>query len=434
MTDQANLNEFQVDDLVEDEYKNQSEEWGTHTLSDVIEINNYPTLEKDKKHTYVGMKHLARNVRRIQNTKQKEYKYSAPRFENGDTLFARITPCLENGKTAYVDVLNKGETAFGSTEFIVMSPTERTLPKFVYYTARRPEVRQYAIKRMTGTSGRQRVPTDVFDGFDIKLPPISEQKRIVSILDSLDTKIDINNQINHRLEKSAQTLYKSWFIDFEPYDEFKNSELGEIPVGFEVTQFSELCETYSGGPRQNTEEYIGDKYKWMTAKDATSDGISTIYETERKLKERAINEGVTKLMEPNSVLLTSRATIGEAIINKEPMATNQGYICIEPKENIPPHYLLQLINSRKQVIKNRATGSTYPEISQSGFESIPVALAPKNKRSEYDELISPCYEHIYNNLKMNSTLADIRDTLLPKLMNGEIQPDPDTNNEPVSVN
>ena len=131
----------------EKEGNDQTTEWETRTLSDVIEINDYPSLEKGEEHTYVGMKNLDRNVRKIQKTKQKEYKYSGPRFENGDTLFARITPCLENGKTAYVDVLNEDEAAFGSTEFIVMSATDETLPKFVYYTARRPEVRQYAIKR-----------------------------------------------------------------------------------------------------------------------------------------------------------------------------------------------------------------------------------------------------------------------------------------------
>lgn len=269
---------------------------------------------------------------------------------------------------------------------------------------------------------------------EIPYPPVQERNKIASILRNFDDKIRTNNRINELLENIAQTLYRSWFVDFDPYDEFKHSELGEIPVEFEVTEFGDLCKTYSGGPRKNTDDYIGDKYKWLTAKDVSSNSICTIYKTERKLNEKAREDNVMKLMEPNSVLLTSRATIGEVIINKEPMATNQGYICMEPSKDVPPHYLLHMVNSKKKNIKNRASGSTYPEISQSGFESIPVPLAPKEDRIRYEELISPIYDYMYHNLKENETLAELRDTFLPNLMSGEVRLNPDTNNELVSDN
>ncbi len=312
-----------------------------------------------------------------------------------------------------------------------LDTTDELLDDFLYYAW------QYVFGQVQAVSYGTVFDTITMKSFkDIEIPhpPIETQKRIAETLTAFDDKIETNNRINELLEETAQILYRSWFIDFDPYDEFKDSELGEIPVEFEVTEFSNLCETYSGGPRQNTDDYIGNKYKWLTAKDISSNSISTIYNTERKLNEKAMEDNVMTLMEPNSVLLTSRATIGEVIINKEPMATNQGYICIEPAKEIPSHYLLHLVNSKKDVIKNRATGSTYPEISQSGFESIPIPLAPKEDRIRYEETVAPIYDCMYHNLKENNTLSELRDTLLPKLMSGEIRLDPDSNNEPMNNN
>ncbi|MFV0390088.1 MAG: restriction endonuclease subunit S, partial [Pyrinomonadaceae bacterium] len=138
------------------------------------------------------------------------------RFENRDTLFSRITPCLENGKICQVKNLENGK-GFGSTEFLVFRGKENvSINDFVYYLSRFNEVRSFAEKNMSGTSGRQRVNKDAFANLELELPPIEEQKEIAEILSSLDDKIELNWQMNATLEAMARAMFKAWFVDFEP--------------------------------------------------------------------------------------------------------------------------------------------------------------------------------------------------------------------------
>lgn len=121
------------------------------------------------------------------------------KFRNGDTIMARITPCLENGKTAKVDILNEEEVGFGSTEYIVFRAKEGNDPDFIYYLVTSPVVREPAIKSMVGSSGRQRVQTDVVQGLKVRVPNFEGQQAIASVLKALDDKIAANRKINENL-------------------------------------------------------------------------------------------------------------------------------------------------------------------------------------------------------------------------------------------
>ncbi|MCL4852481.1 MAG: restriction endonuclease subunit S, partial [Bryobacteraceae bacterium] len=184
------------------------------------------------------------------------------RFRDGDTLIARITPCLENGKTAYVTSLGDGVVGHGSTEFIVLSGREGVSDNlFAYYLARSDSFRAYAIGHMEGTSGRQRVPTDAIARFVVDLPPLDEQRAIAGTLGALDDKIELNRRMNRTLEEIARAIFRSWFVDFDPVrakaagrqpagldaetaalfpDAFEDSELGPIPAGWCVRPLSEV--------------------------------------------------------------------------------------------------------------------------------------------------------------------------------------------------
>ncbi len=136
------------------------------------------------------------------------------KFRNGDTLVARITPCLENGKTAYVDVLEENEVGFGSTEYIVIREREGVSDRqFLYYFLISPEFRDVAILSMSGSSGRQRVQTDVVRDHFFSLPPLPEQRAIASILSSFDDKIDLLHRQNKTLEAMAEALFRQWFVE-----------------------------------------------------------------------------------------------------------------------------------------------------------------------------------------------------------------------------
>lgn len=174
-------------------------EWKESVLKDVIEFNPKETIKKGTLSKKVAMDKLDTFTRKISGYEETEFT-SGTKFRNGDTLLARITPCLENGKTAQVSILDDGEVGFGSTEYIVFRAKEGIADKnYLYYLICSPEIRKQAIKSMVGSSGRQRVQTDVVKNLEIDFPPLIEQVKIGSILKLLDDKIALNNKINENL-------------------------------------------------------------------------------------------------------------------------------------------------------------------------------------------------------------------------------------------
>ena len=174
-------------------------EWTTVRAADFIEFNPRLSIKKGTLATKVAMDKLLPFTKKIPAIEKAEFTGGA-KFCNGDTIMARITPCLENGKTAFVDILSDGEVAFGSTEFIVMRARAGISDsQFVYYLATSPAFRNVAIKSMVGSSGRQRVQQGVLDELELLVPPLDEQKKIGALLAALDQKIALNSKINDNL-------------------------------------------------------------------------------------------------------------------------------------------------------------------------------------------------------------------------------------------
>ena len=217
-------------------------DWSKVKLVDIIQFNPKESIKKGEIAKKVAMEKLEPFTRKISGFEEAKFT-SGTKFRNGDTLLARITPCLENGKTAQVDILDKDEIGFGSTEYIVLrEKLGITDNDFIYYLSISPEFRNVAIKAMNGSSGRQRVQKDVLENSEFLLPPLDEQKAIAKILSDLDEKIGVNNKINKKLEEMVQAIFKQWFVDFEfpnedgkPYKssggEMVESELGMIQIG-----------------------------------------------------------------------------------------------------------------------------------------------------------------------------------------------------------
>jgi len=191
--------------------------WENVRLGDVVNINPQRRLSKGQESPYVAMHDLVPLSRSISSYDYREFRGSGSRFENSDTLLARITPCLENGKTSFVNCLQENEVGHGSTEFIVLAGMPNVTDNlFVYYLAREPEFRSFAIQLMEGTSGRQRVPAKALGNYQFNLPSLEEQRAIAHILGTLDDKIELNRRMNETLEEMARAIFKSWFIDFDP--------------------------------------------------------------------------------------------------------------------------------------------------------------------------------------------------------------------------
>ena len=173
-------------------------EWTTIRLSDIAEFNPRESIAKGTLAKKIAMDKLQPFTRDVPSVEWEHFS-GGTKFRNGDTIMARITPCLENGKTAKVSCLEEGEIGFGSTEYIVFRAKEGVDEDYLYYLVCSPAVREPAIKSMVGSSGRQRVQNDVVQNLEIEVPPAKEQMAIGKLLKDFDDKIKLNTEINENL-------------------------------------------------------------------------------------------------------------------------------------------------------------------------------------------------------------------------------------------
>lgn len=390
-------------------------EWKTRTFTEIISINDYPPLEKGHEHTYISMSDLNVYERKIQNKQQKEYKYSAPRFRNEDTLFPKMSRCLENGKTAYVDVLDEGEIAFGSTEFLVLRPKEDILPKFIYYTVRRPDVWRKAFKWRNGTTARrQRISTDVFDEIEIDVPPIEEQEKIVEFLDALDSRFENNQREIKILEGIVRSIFRSWFVDFEPYDEFKDSERGEIPSEFEVVDFTDIAKvTYGYGFKSELFNESEEGVPVVRIRDIEESDISTYTPEEFDSKY---------WIEPGDVLAGMDGEFFVNIWKNKEAALNQRVCRFEGTKDCYSNMLLYfLIETPLKRLTQTKTGTTVKHLGKSDIDEIKVICPGEKSLEKFNKIVEPIYRLMVSHGLENNPLAETRDLLLPKLMTGEVR-------------
>ena len=397
-------------------------EWKESVLKDVIEFNPKETIKKGTLSKKVAMDKLDTFTRKISGYEETEFT-SGTKFRNGDTLLARITPCLENGKTARVDILEDNEIGFGSTEFIVMREKEgKTINDFIYYLSISPEFRNIAIKSMTGSSGRQRVQKDVLENVEIKLPPLEEQEKIANILSCLDDKIELNNEMNKTLEEMAQSIFKRWFVDFEfpnedgePYKssggEMVDSELGMIPKGWEVVNYINTSDIQYGFAFKS--KLFNDKEgKPIIRIRDISNSYTPTYTTE-EYNDLYI---VTK----NDILVGMDGEFKAHIWGGKDSLLNQRVLRIRPKDNNSIAYSYFSIKEPLRYLENSKVGTTVIHLGKKDIDNIKIVYPPNNLISKYRDIADNLINKICENKVEIMELSELRDRLLPKLMSGEI--------------
>ncbi len=431
------------------------------TIKDIVNFNPSRPLSKGKEFPFIDMASLPVNGRDITEISNKVFNGGGAKFKNGDTLFARITPCLENGKTAKVENLPVGCIAHGSTEFIVLSAKSKDDEDFVYYLARLPDFRSYAISRMEGTSGRQRVSWQALAEFNLRLPEKGKRKKIGEILKSLDDKIHLNNQINQTLESIAQAIFKSWFIDFEPVrakiaakqtgqdperaamcaisgkseaeleqmveedfaelqataalfpDELVESELGEVPRGWELQQIKDIA------------KYCTNK---ISLKDIT---LENYISTENMLPEKKGIEKASSLPKANSVPAFRKGNI--LVSNIRPYfkkiwlssfdgGHSNDVLNFEVLEKETEEYLYNLIYRDIFFDQMMASskGSKMPRGDKKAIMDFQTVTSSVTLRKLYSKKVRKFYSQ-QNSIEIeNQILINLRDALLPKLLSGEV--------------
>ncbi len=315
-------------------------------------------------------------------------------------------------------------------------------PRFIYYWM---FAREFSVQ-FKGVAGQ----TDMAEyvsltdqrRMHITLPPPPEQRAIAHILGTLDDKIELNRRMNETLEAMARAIFKSWFVDFDPVrakaegrdpglpkdivdlfpDRFVDSELGEIPQGWEVATISDLANVV-GGSTPSTKEpsyWESGMHHWATPKDLSKLSVPVLLETERKITDVGVTQISSGLLPAGTVLLSSRAPIGYLAIAEVPVAINQGFIAMTPKKRASNLFLLLWAFFAHDDILSRANGSTFQEISKTNFRPIGLVVPPAGIMWAFDDTVRPFYGRIVKNEGESRTLATLRDTLLPKLLSGEV--------------
>ena len=442
--------------------------WRELPFSEAVTINPTVQLDRGTVYPYVEMAAVDSDSRIANSLEKREFRGSGSKFQTDDTLMARITPCLENGKIARFQPQDNGHSAHGSTEFIVIRGRPGVTDNdFAYYLTRSEEVRNYAIGQMTGTSGRQRVPVDSLDHLIISIPSLPDQREIARILGTLDDKIELNRRMNETLEEMARALFKSWFVDFEPVrakatlasppsdksdwaldrarayldsmnnrvidlfpDRLVDSELGEIPEGWEVKPLSDCIEvarglSYKGSglstdgiPMHNLNSVNeGGGYKYEGIKYYRSN-----------YQERHVAQSgdvvVANTEQGHDRLLIGYAAIIPQRFSGVSLFSHHLYRIRPTRDSgISPDFLCQIVNSpeMQDTVSGYATGTTVNMLPLDALRIPNTVIPPAILMNTYSAIAQNARSKQEKCIQESRTLSTQRDALLRKLVSGQLK-------------
>jgi type I restriction enzyme S subunit len=279
--------------------------------------------------------------------------------------------------------------------------------------------------------------------FRLRLPRIETQRAIGCILGSLDDKIELNRRTNETLEAMSRTLFRSWFVDFDPVcakadgqtppnldaataklfpNSFESSVLGLIPKGWRVKPIGEIVEVIGGStPSTDEPSYWNGQHHFATPKDMAALSSPVLLTTERTITAAGLERISSGLLPAGTVLMSSRAPIGYLAITEMPVAVNQGFIAMKCPDGMPNHYVLHWARQNMDEIIAHANGTTFLEISKTNFRPLKALVPDAKVLKAFAALVSPLHQRVVANLRESDTLAATRDTLLPKLLSGEVK-------------
>jgi type I restriction enzyme S subunit len=363
-------------------------------------------------------------------------------LERGDLLFARQSLVLEGAGKCSIFLGSSEPVTFESHIIRARLASEIADPAFFYYFFKSPSGRG-SITSIVEQVAAAGIRSSDLARLAVPHVPLARQQAIAHILGTLDDKIELNRRMNETLEAMARALFKSWFVDFNPVrtkgegrdpglareiaelfpDRFQDSELREIPAWWEVKTVGDLAEVVGGSTPSTSEPTYWDKgvHHWATPKDLSALAVPVLLDTERRITDAGLAQVSSGLLPAGTVLLSSRAPIGYLAITEMPVAINQGFIAMKPRKGVSNLFLLLWASFAHEEILSHANGSTFLEISKANFRPISVVTPPTAVFVAFDRLTRPLYLKMVSNECEARTLAALRDTLLPKLISGELR-------------
>ena len=386
--------------------------WTLKKLSDIAEFNPKESIKKGTMAKKISMEKLQPFCRDIPGYEITAFT-GGTKFRNGDTIMARITPCLENGKRAQVSILDDNEVGFGSTEYIVFRAKKNmTNADFLYYLVCSPMVREPAVKSMVGSSGRQRAQINVIERIEVAVPPLEEQQKIGSVLRALDDKIELNNRINDNLEQQAAAIFRSWFVNCVPFggiapDEWKNVTLEDITAMVS---------------RGITPKYANDTDQIIINQKCIRNHMIDL-SLARYHRPKVIND---KWLHFGDLLINSTGdgTLGRAApvwFQPHNLTVDSHVTIVRPATENLIFYIGLWGTQHEKEIESLHTGSTgQTELPRDRVKAMKLVLPDSKTLAHFNSVMAPMASAIVTNLEENQRLANLRDALLPKLMSGEI--------------
>ena len=386
-------------------------EWQKVKFLDVVHLNPRISLEKGVEYPFVEMSNVVPCARKPEKDVFKKYLGEGTKFEQGDTIVARIEPCLQNGKGFQCSY----KQGFGSTEFLVFRPVNiNDLDcDFLYYYMGQQSIREAMAKTMVGASGRQRVNNKVFNDLQINLPPLSTQHRIANILSRYDSLIENYQKQIKLLEEAAQRLYKEWFVDFHFPGHETTNIIDGVPEGWEKKPISQLGE-YLNGFAFKPSDWQKSGKPIIKIKEM-GNGVSN--DTPRNNGERV---PAKYLVKAGDLLFSWSATLMVIVWSGEEGWLNQHLFKVTPSKGIEREFLLQSISNTIEEFQNLTTGSTMKHIQRNKLDQVFVNVPNDEIMKRYSSIAEKERTEILHLSSQLRLLTEARDRLLPKLMSGEI--------------
>ena len=390
-------------------------------LKEYIDINPTVKLQKGEVYSSVEMGKITVGKKIADANSKAEYTgKSCSKFLPNDTLMARITPCLENGKIAKYESDTAG---FGSTEFFILrAKKEKATADYVYYLSQTHYVRQLAVNSMTGASGRQRADAKFIGNIKWDFPEIGIQSKVADILTTYDNLIENNNKRIRILEQMAENLYKEWFVRFR-FPGYEDTEFEDGMLrGWVRDKIGLHYNTCSGGtPSRTHEEYYTEgTIPWVKTGEI-KDGI--IIHTDECITEAGIKGSSAKLLPQGAVVMAMYGVnIGMLAYLDSEMTCNQACCVFNDKNEINSrHYLFHYLYSIRDYLLLIGFGAAQQNLSQDLIKKVKIVIPPAELIKEFDKQKEPLYQTIRLLMMQNDKLIKQRDMLLPRLMRGKLE-------------
>ncbi|MGG7056522.1 restriction endonuclease subunit S [Nitrosomonas sp. ANs5] len=446
-------------------------DWKEASLADLYDVSSglsKPASEFGSGHPFLGFKDVFYNYfvpdvlsDLVQSSEKEQTKCSVKR---GDVFLTRTSETMHELGMSCVALKDYENATFnGFTKRLRPKQGNYLIPEYVGYYLRSKRFRNEMLAFST-MSTRASLNNGMIAQLRISYPDVDTQKSIAHILKTLDDKIELNRQMNATLEAMAQALFKSWFVDFDPVidnalaagnpipeplqarAEMRNAlgeqrkplpaefqrqfpnrfvfteEMGWVPEGWEVKPLDSIIELIGGGtPKTSNDAYWDGDIPWFSVVDAPSPSDVFVIHTEKTITQEGLVSSLAKLLPKGTTIISARGTVGKCAVVARPMAMNQSCYGIRGLHGIPDYYTYYTILLRVSELQQRGHGSVFNTITRDTFKTIKTCVSNHELLSIYDETVTPYMGRIVDNIAQVQSLSRLRDTLLPKLLSGQLR-------------